>query len=248
MITLQTKQLVVAINHIPLLEDISLTFQSREIWGIIGPNGSGKTTLLHTLAGLLPALSGSIDINQQPLSLIPSKHRAKKIGLLLQDIDFPFPCSVLETVLLGRYPYQKNWLLDSPLDIALSKKILTKVKLDHYAYRSTTHLSGGEKRRLALATLLAQNPLIYLLDEPTNHLDIQQQIQMLNLFSEQAKKQNKIVIMVLHDLHLAKMFCEKIILLGHNKRIIWGNTQQLLTHDTLNSLFSPVELYVDSTP
>lgn len=240
MITLKTQQLTIAIHHKPLIENISLSFQSREVWGIIGPNGVGKTTLLHTLAGLIPPFAGTIYLNHMPLPRIPLKHLAKKRGLLLQEMDFLFPYSVLETTLLGRYPHQKHILCDSPLDVAQAKTALSKLQLESLAYRSVAELSGGEKRRTAIAVLLSQNPLIYLLDEPTNYLDIHYQMQILKLFVDLAKTQNKIIIMVLHNLQLAQLFCEKIILLEPGKPPLWGRTKEVIPthHDKVMYAYS----------
>ena len=96
-------------------------------------------------------------------------------------------------------------------DIEFAKQILAEVGLSQFEHRTVTNLSGGEKRKLMLAILLIQNPDIYLLDEPTNHLDMQQRVQMLARLTKLARQQHKIVIMILHDVHLISHFCDHII-------------------------------------
>lgn len=235
---LEAKHLNISINDYPLIENFHASFQPGQIWGIFGPNGAGKTTLLHTLCGLFPAYDGDILLNGLDLKQIKPKQRAKKIGLLLQDTEFPFPSTVLETALIGRYPYRHFWANEDNDDLAMAKQSLALVALDHLLDRSIYQLSGGEKRRLALATLFTQNPDIYLLDEPTNHLDIQQQFQILSLLKKQAYEKNKTVIMILHDIQLLKTFCDYIIIMQQNHIPLVGKCGHILNKQTLTQMFS----------
>jgi iron complex transport system ATP-binding protein len=178
------------------------------------------------------------------LHAIKSKQRARKIGLLAQDTEFAFPGTVFETALLGRYPYASNWLRDSTADIGCVNQALAAVQLTALQNRFVTTLSGGEKRRLALAMLLAQDPDIYLLDEPTNHLDIQQKVRVLSLLHQLAKQQHKIIIMVLHDINLMRAFCDKIILFGAKANYFAGECADILCSAKLQSIFSVETLQV----
>jgi iron complex transport system ATP-binding protein len=118
------------------------------------------------------------------------------------------------------------------------------VQLTALQNRFVTTLSGGEKRRLALAMLLAQDPDIYLLDEPTNHLDIQQKVRVLSLLHQLAKQQHKIIIMVLHDINLMRAFCDKIILFGAKANYFAGECADILCSAKLQSIFSVETLQV----
>jgi iron complex transport system ATP-binding protein len=237
MTTLATKNLTVSIADNVLLREFNITFLPGEIWGILGPNGAGKTTFLHTLAGLHEPTTGKVSLNDTDIQKIKPKMRAQKIGLLLQDTEFLFPSTVLETAMMGRYPYSKHWFYTPNDDIKITKQSLAHTQLTSFEQRSITTLSGGEKRRLALATLLTQDPDIYLLDEPTNHLDIQQKVKALSLLRDLAKQKNKTVIMILHDLHLIRMFCDNLILMGTNGKNIFGPCADLLDDKILGQFF-----------
>ena len=237
MATITLENLAVSIRHKKLFSNINLSFKPGEIWGILGPNGAGKTTLLHTIAGLLPIQSGKIFLNNKSLKLYKPRERAKKMGLLLQENEFPFPSTVLETVMLGRYPYQIHWFRETESDKKIAMQALSTVGIAHLAQRSVIQLSGGEKRRLEIATLLTQDPDILLLDEPTNHLDMQQQSLILSLLKKTSRNKKKTVIMVLHDIHAIKKFCDHVLLLGFNNLNTAGKTTDVLTEQNIKKCF-----------
>jgi len=243
MTTLIIKDLYLAVDNKPLLNDLNATFSSGQVWGILGPNGAGKTTLLHVLAGLYKPKHGSILLDERNILQLKPRKRAQNIGLLLQDTEFPFPSTVLETAMIGRYPYQKHWFNELKTDGDMAKAALAQMHLKEFECRSITSLSGGERRRLALATLLTQDPAIYLLDEPTNHLDIHQQINTLSLLTNLAKKQNKVIVMILHDLHLLKTFCTHIMMFGYDKNYILGRCSEVLNEETLQRFNSISNLF-----
>ena len=237
MTTLAIQDLTITIEERTLVDRLSVEVHENQVWGMLGSNGAGKTTLLHTIAGLRKNQTGTIQLNNKDIFQINAKRRAKKIGLLQQDGEFSFPSTVLETALIGRYPHQKNWFYDEKKDIEFAKQILAEVGLSQFEHRTVTNLSGGEKRKLMLAILLIQNPDIYLLDEPTNHLDMQQRVQMLARLTKLARQQHKIVIMILHDVHLISHFCDHIILFEEPGKIRTGECQDILNKATLHRLF-----------
>lgn len=233
-----TDNLTIRIGNKTLASELSLQFSAGEIWGILGQNGAGKTTLLHTLAGLYKPAEGVVYLDQKNIYNMNHKQRAQKIGLLPQDCHFSFPATVFDTALIGRYPHQKNWFHYSKADASITQNILERLNLSHLSQRNITELSGGEKRKLMLARLMVQDPEIYLLDEPTNHLDIQQKIQILSRLTHFAKEQNKIVIMILHDIHLLSHFCDHIILFEQDGHVNHGPREVTLNKASLHKLFS----------
>ncbi len=238
MTTLSIKDLTIAVPNKTLFHKLNVDFSAGQIWGLIGPNGAGKTTLLHTLAGLHKQNEGQILLNNIPIHHIQPRYRAQKIGVLLQqDMEFSFPSAVLEIASTGRYPHQNLWSNETDEDIKIAKQSLAKMKLTDFENRSVTSLSGGEKRRLNIATLLTQNPDIYLLDEPTNHFEIKYSLQTFSLLQKLAKEQQKIIIMISHDIHLIKTFCDQIILLGFNQEKLIGSCREILTDKNLDRFF-----------
>jgi len=240
MTEIRVENLTITIGKQKIVDKFNLTFKPGEIWGILGANGVGKTTLLHTLTGLRAPDNGKVLLNEINLKNVNAKKRAQKIGLLAQDTEFSFPSTVFETAMIGRYPYAKKWFGELREDIELINQALATMCLTDFIHRSVGTLSGGEKRRLALATLLTQDPDIYLLDEPTNHLDLSQKIRTLSLLQQLARERHKTIIMVLHDIHLLRAFCERVIVMDFDGRCDYGDVARMLSAEHLSQIF-PVE-------
>ncbi len=236
---------VLALNNVSLrigtvdvCRDLDVTFNPGECWAILGRNGTGKTTLLHTLAGLRSADAGAVSLDGTPIEQQPRRYSAQHLGLLPQDNHDPFPATVLETALLGRHPHLSPWAWESAEDRVLARAALAQVGLNNWDARTLMTLSGGERRRVALATLLTQNPDILLLDEPTNHLDLHHQVTLLELLARQAREQHKTVIMVLHDLNLAARFADHCLLLYGDGNVCAGACEEILETSVLERLYN----------
>ena len=185
---LACRGLTLAVGQRTLVSDLDLAVRPGECWAIVGPNGAGKTTLVATLAGLRAPVSGEIDYDGAPLARLGPRERALLRGYLPQDsVDF-FPASVLETALIGRHPHLSRWQWESEGDVARARAALAAFGLAGLDERDVRTLSGGERRRLALATLVAQDPAILLLDEPSSHLDLGQQIAALGVITAHARE------------------------------------------------------------
>ena len=213
----------------------------------MGVNGIGKTTLLHSLAALHPVNSGQIILNNKELNQYKKLTLAQHIGIMLQEYEYSFPCTVLEAALIGRHPFIKRWQWEDKHDQLLSNKALQQVSLEQMIDRDIHTLSGGEKRRLNLATLLTQNPDYFLLDEPVNHLDIKAQMEILTLLSLRFKQGKQCGIMVIHDPNMAYRFCDHILMLFDQGEWLSGKTIDVLNSDNLSRLYGcPVQTITDS--
>ncbi|WP_455211641.1 ABC transporter ATP-binding protein [Kaarinaea lacus] len=235
---LQTRHLHVQIAQQTICTDLNVTVRPGQCWAVLGINGAGKTTLLHTLAGLRPAQSGNVLIQQRFMSEYSRRELAQLLGLLFQEIQDPFPSTVMETTLMGRHPYTKSWQWENAEDYRIATEALTDVGLRHLTQRQINTLSGGERQRLAVATLLAQTPKLVLLDEPTNHLDLQYQHHVLKLFKRYAAEKSSAVVMILHDINLAATYCDHVMLLFRDKEPECGSSDELLTERHLSELYS----------
>jgi iron complex transport system ATP-binding protein len=220
-----------------ICHELNLSLNTGDIWGILGANGCGKTSILHALAGLLAATSGSVFVNEIPLTQLSHKKIAQTIGLLFQDFSTSIAQSVWEYCLASRFPHLSYFKKESDLDKKIALDALKKMQLEHVLHRPIHMLSGGEKRRLAIAGLLTQSPDIYLLDEPNNHLDLHQQISILNHFKYLAEKQSATILMTLHDVNLAQQFCQFVILMFGNGEIIHGPVNEILSEENLSRLY-----------
>jgi iron complex transport system ATP-binding protein len=233
---LAAQNLTIQIGERLVCRNASFEFHHGECWGILGVNGAGKTTLLHTLAGLRPPETGEISLDGVPLSQM-SRHRiARQLGLMPQDTPDPFPSNVLDTALIGRHPHLSRWQWESPEDIERAREALAQVDLAGIEQRSVTTLSGGERRRLALASLLIQAPALLLLDEPTNHLDLRHQHHLLQLLRQQTHDGAGIV-MVLHDINHVVRYCDHVLLIFDNGEISQGLQSEILDAEVLSRLY-----------
>ncbi len=236
-VTLASHGLRVEIGAVAVCREMDLSLGPGQCWALMGRNGSGKTTLLHTLAGLRPAQGGEIRLDGRPLSAWRRRDVARRLGLLPQDFHDPFPASVLDTALLGRHPWLSLWQWEGPADLARAQAALETVGLADFAHRRVDTLSGGERRRLGFATLLTQDPALFLLDEPANHLDLKHRQQLLQVVTELARAQGRGVMMSLHDPALAWRFCDHALLLIGDGEVVAGETRAILTADNLSRLY-----------
>ena len=235
---LEARALDLSIGGKPVCRDLNFSVQAGERWGMLGVNGVGKTTLLLALAGLKTPQAGSVYLQGKPLTELPRRDMAQICGVMLQDSDDAFPASVLETALIGRHPYLHAWEWESAADEAIARNALQAVGLAELATRETHTLSGGERRRLALATLLAQDPALMLLDEPVNHLDLHHQIDALELLTRQVVQHGKTWLMVLHDVNLALHYCDHALLLFGQGEVLQGPVHEVLNLENLSRLYS----------
>jgi iron complex transport system ATP-binding protein len=217
----------------------ALAFQARpgRFVALLGRNGAGKTLTLHTLAGLREASSGEVLLDGRPIGDWPPAARARRLALLPQAFEDPFPVTVLETALIGRHPHIGFWSWESDQDVAIVRGCLEDVGLAGCEGRIVDSLSGGERRRLAIASLLAQDADVCLLDEPTNHLDPQHQLGVLQLFRERASA-GKAVVASLHDPTMAARFADDALLLHGDGRWDFGPCEEVLTEERLSALYA----------
>jgi iron complex transport system ATP-binding protein len=233
---LSCSSLSVTVAHRVLVRDLTLSIPRGSVTCVLGCNGAGKTLTLHTLAGTRDARAGSISVAGRALSDWLRKDLARALGLLTQTSDDPFPSTVLETVLIGRHPHIGFWQWESDRDAAIAIAALAAVELEGFETRDVATLSGGERRRVAIAMLLAQDPAVMLLDEPINHLDPHHQIEVLQLLRSKARDGHTIV-MSLHDAGHAARFADHALLLFGNGDWQYGPVRDVLTEESMSRLY-----------
>lgn len=233
---LDVRALAVDIAGIRVCDALDFSVAAGQCWAILGRNGAGKTTLLTTLAGLHKATSGTIELEGRALAAFSPRELARLRGLLPQDDYDAFPATALETVLIGRHPHLSRWEWEGPEDLRVARAALAAVDMTGTEARDVRTLSGGERRRVALAVLLAQQPQLFLLDEPSSHLDLSHQIALLDRLVMLARTERRAIVMALHDVNLAARYCDHVLLLDRGSAIA-GPAVQLLTSERLSTLY-----------
>lgn len=232
---LTASNLSVRLDRTPIVKDASLTLRAGQLTAMVGPNGAGKTTLVRALAGVLPA-DGEIELDGKPLSDFSPRERAKRIAYLPQGNTFHWPMPVEQIVALGRYPHGDPFSPPTEADRRAVAHALAVTGTQALAHRPVTHLSGGEKARVALARALATEAHILLADEPTMSLDPRHQLVVMELLRDQAHRGGA-VLAVVHDLALAARYADRVIVMQNGQIFADDNPQVALSEERIASIF-----------
>jgi iron complex transport system ATP-binding protein len=233
---LVAERITVGVDGRVLVDALDFSAGPGELIAVLGRNGTGKTLSLLTLAGLRAPDEGRVVLDGVDLREQSRRAVARRIGFLAQDPEEGFEMTVEESVLLGRHPHLRLFQWETEADREIARNALRQVDLEGFAARSTVTLSGGERRRVAVAALLAQSPPVFLLDEPTNHLDPQHQLAVLELFRARAGA-GATVIATLHDPNLAVRYADRALLLFGDGRWLAGPARELLCAERLSELY-----------
>ena len=219
-----------------ILTNINLTIEQGEILGILGPNGTGKTTFIKCINNILEQQKGHILFDRQDLAKLNAREVAKLIAYVPQYTASAFPMTVIDAVMMGRLPYAQRVYGEN--DKAIVFEILKKMNLEKFAFRNINNMSGGERQRVFIARAMAQQPKVIILDEPTASLDLHNQLFILHTIADLAKEHQVSVIMTIHDLNLASMFCDKILMLKDTKVFAYGKAQEVLEKETIDIMYN----------
>lgn len=234
MAKLKVQNISFGIGNTKILKDISFEVEENSFVGIIGPNGSGKSTTLKSIYGVNKPNGGEIFFEGENLLKMSGRERAKKIAVLAQESGGQFDFTVGQVVEMGRYPHKKTLENYSKEDEEIINQVMEQMKLQDYKDRNFNTLSGGEKQRVLIARLLIQQSDFIILDEPTNHLDIGHQIDIMNTI----KGMGVTVLAAIHDMNMAALYCDKVILMKSGEVLQHGTVEEVLTHSMLKKLFN----------
>jgi len=230
------RDLSVSVPDRLLVERLELSVHGGEFIAMLGRNGVGKSLTLHCLAGLFAPDRGEVFLDGSSLGSLSRREIAARLALLPQYTEDIFPATVFDTAMIGRHPHIGRFRWETVADREIAGEALRRAGLASFVDRDVLTLSGGERRRLAVAQVLTQEPRVFLLDEPTNHLDPQHQLDVLSLFTEQTSRSNAVVAS-LHDVNLASRFAHRCLLLYGDGRWEIGPTESMLTAERLSELY-----------
>ncbi|WP_127530956.1 ABC transporter ATP-binding protein [Paenibacillus kobensis] len=237
MSALETRGLSISYGNQFIFQDLDLSIDKGKITVLIGSNGCGKSTLLRTMARLLKPQSGSVLLEGHSIATLPTKEVAKRMALLPQGPIAPEGLTVLQLVKQGRYPYQswfQQWSKEDERHVRLA---LETTGMKELAERPVDSLSGGQRQRAWIAMVLAQGTDMILLDEPTTYLDMTHQVEVLDLLFELNERENRTIVMVLHDINLACRYAHQIVAIQDHKVFAQGAPEHVVTPGMIEQVF-----------
>ncbi|MCF8144090.1 MAG: ABC transporter ATP-binding protein [Deltaproteobacteria bacterium] len=242
-----TKQLEYSYGDLRVLKDLSFSVHQGDFFIIIGPNGSGKTTLLKCISGILRPRAGSLEISGVPVHAYSRKSLARSIALVPQTAPVDFPFTVTEVVLMGRSPHLGILGVEHEKDLSIAHRAMEFTGVASLARRKLDQLSGGERQRVMIARAICQDPEIILLDEPTASLDLAHQVRVMDLMERLRDEKKLTILMVSHDINLAALYGNRLMLLKEGRILSLGHPSEVLTFQSLEEAYG-CPLLVDKSP
>ena len=225
-----------------VLDDVTLEVAAGEVLVLVGPNGAGKSTLLGVLSGERRPSRGTVTIGGRDVASIRHSELARLRSVLTQENTVSFPFLVSEVVAMGRAPWARS--IEGREDVAAVADAMDAADVHHLAARRYTALSGGEKARVSLARVLAQQTPVVFLDEPTASLDLRHQEDVMRV-ARAIAAQGRGVVVVLHDLSLASAYADRLALISAGRLEAVGAPAEVLTEERVERVYGlPVELHL----
>jgi len=221
-------------NGCEVLRRIALDLAGAGMVSVIGPNGAGKSTLLGIMAGLRPRYQGQCAYKEREVSRWPRRAFAREVSFVPQSVRLEFPFTAEQVVMMGRTPHCDG-LFESPRDREAVERAMGITDTLAFRGRDFRALSGGEKQRVILASVLAQEPRVMLLDEPTTFLDLSHQVSIYRLLRDLSS--SILVVAATHDLNLAAAYSDRVVLLDRGEVAADAPPSQVLTTEKIRGVF-----------
>jgi len=230
-----------------VLQDVTFQVHPGEILGILGPNASGKTTLVRVLDGNMKPQRGRVLLQGEDIRGLSRRRMAQKVAVVPQESPMLYPFTCLELALMGRHAHLGPLAFEGLRDVEIARRSLERTGSIHLAARKVNELSGGERQRVLIARALAQEPQILLLDEPTAFLDLRHQLDFVDLLLRLHRDEELTVVWVSHDLNLAALTCERLMLLKDGRIRSLGTPAEVLTEENVREVYGR-RVMVDRNP
>jgi len=245
---IEARGLVCGYEGREVLHGLDLTVSRGAFLGVLGPNGSGKSTLLRAITGARPLTAGEATLLGIPVRRAHRRRIAQRVGVVPQATGVPFEFTAREVVAMGRAPHITRLHGESERDRYAIEAALDRTDTQALRDRFVSELSGGEAQRVIIARALAQEPELLLLDEPTAFLDLNHQIDVFELLRRLNRDQGLTVLCVSHDLNLASLYCDRVILLREGRIAADGAPGDVVTTEQIREVYGAQVLVDTDTP
>ena len=230
-----------------VLHDLDFKVRQGEILGILGPNACGKTTLVRLLDGIVHPARGRISLEGKDIRTLKRREIARHVAVVPQETPMLYGFSVMEVVLMGRNPHLSPLGFEKKEDVGIALRSLERTSCSGLSERDVNELSGGERQRVFIARALAQEPKVLLLDEPTVHLDLRHQMEFLDLLVTLNREDGITVVWVSHELNLAALACQRLLLMKGGRIHALGSPADVLTAANILEVYGR-RVVVDTNP
>ena len=217
------------VNHVDAL------FSKGQATSIIGPNGAGKSTLISMISRLTKSDTGYVLIDKKPIEKWSNADLAKRLSILRQSNPITMRFSVRELVAFGRYPYSQGRLTAE--DNRIINEALHCVNISHLQHQYIDRLSGGQRQMAFIAMVVAQDTDCIFLDEPLNNLDIKYSVDIMSTLQTLAKKEDKAIVIVIHDINFASCYSDQIIAMKLGKVVKSGSVEEVIRPEIMNEIY-----------
>lgn len=227
---------------VPAVRDVSLRIRPGACTAVLGPNGCGKSTLLRLLLGVLAPGAGDVRFLEKPVAEWSRAELARRVGVVPQSEEMPFPLGVRELVAMGRYPHLGPWRAEGDADRHAIEEAMRLCDVETFASRPVATLSGGERQRVRIARALAQEPSVLALDEPTIALDVRHEMEIFELLHRLGAA-GVTVLVITHNLNLAARYADRLVLLEGGSVVAEGDPPEVLRRELLERVYRwPMEI------
>ncbi|HEX6642136.1 MAG TPA: ABC transporter ATP-binding protein [Thermoanaerobaculia bacterium] len=234
---LDVRNVSYAYADVSAVRDVTLRIADKQLVALTGPNGSGKSTLLKILARVYTPHAGEVSFEQKPLPQWNAKEYARRVGYLPQDPDPGFPMRAIDVVVSGRAPYLGRFAWETDRDWDEAARALALCDVEHLATRYLDEMSGGERKRVFLARVLAGTPRLIILDEPLAALDFSHVQQFSRLLRDVVDRTDCTVIFAAHDLNWAAAHSDRMLVMQNGALALDATPAEVMTPEVMQSLF-----------
>ena len=218
------------------LKGIDLEFGTGLLVGLIGPNGCGKSTMMKCISRLHPQTSGTIEVAGKDVSSMKAAEVAKLVATVPAEIGQTFGISVMDMVMLGRYPFVEKIWWENPEDERVAMEAMRTFGIDHLKRKQVALCSSGERQRALIAKAYVQQPKLMLVDEPTSHLDMKYKLQVMEYLQKMARA-DMTVIVAEHDISLMARYCDVCVIMKKGEIVAVGDPKEIITEQLIKDVY-----------